>query len=1376
MDNILTNGKRVLAVVVSAATILWAVGIAAFAVPQTAHAASAGDVIKGTSLSAVYYYGYDGQRYTFPNEKTFMTWFESFEEADIQTLSDSALADLTLAGNVVYRPGSVWIKITSVANTYAVAPNGMIHWIETEAVATDFDGSDWNTNIEDVPDVFFADYTEGASLMSADAFDGMMYMDGTDYMLAWAGEARMLTSNGRDANRMQDRFFLDGTGIDDSALTSGADITANICDLTDVAQTGCTDTSGGELEFSLASDTPASTTVPDTASGVEVAKFKVMANEATTLTSLAVHLTGLATADDIAGNGVYLYEGNARLTDGRTVNASTKKATFAGLNMEFDDNETRYISVRVDMGDNDANRSFAFEIASEDDIETNGTADGDFPITGNEHDIVDLDVGEVTIDLTGSLNDPTLGSQDAVVAKFNLEAGTEEDVEVEAITLNIDAAGDHSDFVLWQGGDEVAMGEYIGDEKVLFEFDSPFALGEGEDRDFQVSLDVGGNVDDTITTWLDNDADLSAIGSEFGFGVSVVREGYDGGTDDGAEDGGNCAADGDDCSFVTILGGDVTVAFNGPTAGDVRNGADEALLFDFTITAERFVTVEGFTFSLDGTDLFDGTAAIEDIKVIDADGGLVAGPEEIAGDGPVDVDFTDTFSINAGESLDLQLVVDIDDAVAVEDDTLSATLDMSEWDIEDEDGDTVTDIVPTSDLAGNDQTIVDSSLTVTLSATPSGESTYVKGASDVEVVGYNFTAGTGSDVEVTDLQVAVYVDDDGGDAYTANTEGGLTAEDKISSCSLYDSADDSLIDGPESPDADGDITFESFSWMIAAGDTSTMNVLCNIANVDAVSGGSDEFAFEIEVDGDVDALDEDGDSIDATATAINGAETVTVSIVDNGELSVSLSSDTPDDEFVTTESDMVHVAAFRFDSEFESFLVDRLTVTEEQGEDDSRVVTTFPDGEENSNIYANNIEKVYLEYPIDGTTEVVSGSLTGNERTFDGIDFWVEQDEPAVVDVYVDVSKTDRSSGGSAESNERFRMGLSANSGEAEFRAVGQSSGETLNEDSDEASSGETFEDHFAGESTYGAADLDTISGDPDLGVFRVRETVPTVTLSASTPSGSNFTPGDQEVLRFTVAASSNEDVILKGILFDVSTSDADATDWNFCDGGTTGEITVADFDFYNLSGAGTSDALDVDGDWELLTTDGTVCTADTDTVDYAQLTLTDEETIPAGTPYTYSLYFDSTGASPDPSDSVQFLVAGDPILSTFLTPATDSQLQEADLSGTDNQITVSDSSDFLVGDVICIDTADNGCGTDDERAFVTEIVNGTTLEVVRGYLNTRPAAPADHDANDDIDRLPGALLWQDDGNDTISESEEEYFGAFMVDSLPLAGSNTIGF
>jgi hypothetical protein len=62
------------------------------------------------------------------------------------------------------------VKITTDPRTYAVASNGTLRWIETEAVAKELYGSDWNTKVDDVADAFFINYTIGASIKNSSDF------------------------------------------------------------------------------------------------------------------------------------------------------------------------------------------------------------------------------------------------------------------------------------------------------------------------------------------------------------------------------------------------------------------------------------------------------------------------------------------------------------------------------------------------------------------------------------------------------------------------------------------------------------------------------------------------------------------------------------------------------------------------------------------------------------------------------------------------------------------------------------------------------------------------------------------------------------------------------------------------------------------------------------------------------------------------------------------------------------------------------------------------------------------------------------------------------------------------------------------------------
>ena len=112
-------------------------------------------LIRGAN-SSIYYYASDGFRYVFPDGKTFSSWFSDFKS--VVTVSDNELANIPLKGNVTYRPGVRMVKIQTNPKVYAVDKGGKLRWIENEEIAKKLYGDNWNTKIDDIPDVFFMNY------------------------------------------------------------------------------------------------------------------------------------------------------------------------------------------------------------------------------------------------------------------------------------------------------------------------------------------------------------------------------------------------------------------------------------------------------------------------------------------------------------------------------------------------------------------------------------------------------------------------------------------------------------------------------------------------------------------------------------------------------------------------------------------------------------------------------------------------------------------------------------------------------------------------------------------------------------------------------------------------------------------------------------------------------------------------------------------------------------------------------------------------------------------------------------------------------------------------------------------------------------------
>ena len=129
----------------------------------------AGDLIRGQNFSAVYYYGADGFRYVFPNDKTYFTWYSNFDS--VKWLTDADLGKIQIGGNVTYKPGVKMIKINSDPKTYAIGEGGALRWVSTESAAIALYGSDWNKKIDDVPDAFFSNYSRGEDIEVASDFN-----------------------------------------------------------------------------------------------------------------------------------------------------------------------------------------------------------------------------------------------------------------------------------------------------------------------------------------------------------------------------------------------------------------------------------------------------------------------------------------------------------------------------------------------------------------------------------------------------------------------------------------------------------------------------------------------------------------------------------------------------------------------------------------------------------------------------------------------------------------------------------------------------------------------------------------------------------------------------------------------------------------------------------------------------------------------------------------------------------------------------------------------------------------------------------------------------------------------------------------------------
>ena len=531
---IMTNStnlvKKAFSVAVAATTILWSVGLSAF-LPVAASAATFGDLIKGTTLSTVYYYGSDGQRYAFPNEKTYFSWNKDFSA--VKTISDSQLASITLAGNIVYRPGARWIKITSDNKVYVVSTNGKIRWVENEATAKGLAGDNWNAHIDDVPDVFFTNYTVGDSLTSAAAgYDGMLWSDGTSKYLVAGTKYQKLTDAGFAANGYNAGFVLMGTGFTKSGLTAGADITVAMANLMDQAQKVTTPTYAvsQNVSVSLSASSPASSTLIATQAVANLAAFDFTnpTSSAVTVKSLALKRIGVS-SDSVLSN-VYLFSGSVRLTDAASVSSGVASFNDAAGLFTIPAGGTSTVNVRSDILTGTAGQTVGVQLVSADKVGFTGAfaAAGTFPISGAIHTIATASLATVSFvnaTATPAAGDPAPQS-DYTVWQNNVLVQTH-DVWLQSIRFrNIGSisADDVGNFRLYVAsvmrGSAVAKQDANG--YITFDLSAAPLKLTANTHTFKVVADILGGSTRTMTVGFRAAADAVVVDDQYQQGVLMT--------------------------------------------------------------------------------------------------------------------------------------------------------------------------------------------------------------------------------------------------------------------------------------------------------------------------------------------------------------------------------------------------------------------------------------------------------------------------------------------------------------------------------------------------------------------------------------------------------------------------------------------------------------------------------------------------------------------------------------------------------------------------------------------------------------------------------------------------------------------------------------
>lgn len=118
---------------------------------------------------AVYYYGEDGKRHAFPNESTFYTWYDDFD--DVIEVSSDFMSSISIGENVTYRPGSVLVKFESSSAIYAIEAERTLRQYKTWSLLEEDYGDDAADFIVTLSDSLYSNYDLGSKIDSDSDFD-----------------------------------------------------------------------------------------------------------------------------------------------------------------------------------------------------------------------------------------------------------------------------------------------------------------------------------------------------------------------------------------------------------------------------------------------------------------------------------------------------------------------------------------------------------------------------------------------------------------------------------------------------------------------------------------------------------------------------------------------------------------------------------------------------------------------------------------------------------------------------------------------------------------------------------------------------------------------------------------------------------------------------------------------------------------------------------------------------------------------------------------------------------------------------------------------------------------------------------------------------
>jgi len=861
----------------------------------------------------------------------------------------------------------------------------------------------------------------------------------------------------------------------------------------------------GTLDVSLSNNTPAAAIIPKNTTSAKYLTLKLTAGASNdiSLNSLTVTRTGLGSKDNF--DKVWAeYAGN-RVSNRQTIGTDdTAVLSFnpvfvvkAGTTVELD------IVAQMDASGGGYYNAFAVKAVG--DVNSSAqNVTGSFPITGNTMQTAAYEVTDVTFAAQGNDTTYKVGDINQELGKFRItNNSSSKDVLFKQVTLKNSGSAEWTDFAnlaLYEAGAKVSTSVTTNDKYITFNLGAGSTIGYGNNKTYTIRgdiIDVNNTPTDTLQLTLRYQEDFVATEVTTGFGVSV-----------------NPPFSSVSLYTYTLQGGKITVARDpsSPASQSVPKSTNDVTFLVAKLNVGQPFTADGVNLYLcsdaastavigadiDNLRLYNGSTIIQSKSLEASDLGATGFTGCPTGLNPYTLNFDSSVSFSGDTTLTVKGNITSGATLA---DKYAFVLDLSEQtheymfknqSAEYSNGNAVQvgDLI--GQAVGNIVTLQGSTITVARNDGYTNGKALIPG-STASLGKWTLTANDAADLSLKEFKVTKII------------SGGTDLPDSyITGCYLYNGTTQlgsQNISG-------GVVDFTSLNTPIAANASLSLELKCNISSG---APASNNIGFAV----DTTALDvEDGNS--NLATVIGTPTTAYFTVVGTGTLTVVQDAGRPNKGYLVAGSVGAPVAKFKLSATNDDIKVTDFYLGNELTPGSS-TISAQADG---------RVNQYTLTWTGGSATAVpINGMIhfaLGNNSTL-----IVPKDGNMVVTVTVDLNTI------SQASDTGKMITLMANP-----PANGDATGYTFTAGT--VNGVRAISNSIGTELTSA-----TVSGESNM--FAVTKTRPTFATVAPT-SNLLVVGSQQEVYRFTVSADAANDLEIKDITFDVTTSAADTSGYTLYD------------------------------------------------------------------------------------------------------------------------------------------------------------------------------------------------------------------------------------